>query len=139
MKVGTFCQKERWKDRRGRTDLGFGPRLQLLQLFGCSLNGGRSSQELVLSNDCGVLWVHPFCSWWGEGRKKRAKAEQGGQEHQPPAPVGTVGRGRLRAAQPGGRDLPVTEALFPPCPWSPLTLHGLSSLDELSDRTSHTL
>lgn len=43
-----------------RAHLGLGSRFQLLQLLCCSLDRSGCPQQLILSNDRGVLGVHPL-------------------------------------------------------------------------------
>ena len=136
-------QGSRHSERRGgegsRADLGFGPGLQLLQLLGCGLNGSRSSQEFILSDDCGVLWVHPFCSWWtkrgGKGLRQSREIRSSGQHAYCPQALASVRTLRMPSLSSllEAELSPEQGFPFPACPWSPLTLHGLSSLDELSD------
>lgn len=136
-------QGSRHSERRGgegsKADLGFGPGLQLLQLLGCSLNGSRSSQEFILSDDCGVLWVHPFCSWWtkrgGKGLRQSREIRSSGQHAYCPQALASVKTLRMPSLSSllEAELSPEQGFPFPACPWSPLTLHGLSSLDELSD------
>lgn len=77
--VETSCCCDRRKGRWS-PDLGFGPGLQLLQLFGCSLNGGCGSQELILSNDSRVLWVYPLCSCGMEAGEEAEAGRAGRSE-----------------------------------------------------------